>query len=51
LDILDFLAVEEEYDFTREIVYLTGSLELIKIILNSKSNNKFIRILNFSDKS
>ena len=49
LDILDFLAVEEEYDFAKEITYLWGVLELIKIILSSSSSNKYIKILNFSD--
>jgi Rad3-related DNA helicase len=49
LDILDFLAVEEEYDFTKEINYLSWILELIKVILDKKSDSKFIKILTFTD--
>ncbi len=49
LDILDILAVEDDYDFTKEIAYLWGILELIKVILDKKSDNKFIKILTFND--
>jgi ATP-dependent DNA helicase DinG len=49
IDILDFLAIEEEYDFTKEINYLSWNLELIKVILDEKSDSKFIKILTFTD--
>jgi hypothetical protein len=43
------LAVEEEYDFNKEINYLSSILELIKVILDDKSDSKFIKILTFTD--
>jgi ATP-dependent DNA helicase DinG len=49
LDIADILSVEEDYDFTKEISYITKNLELIKIILDKKSDKKYIKILTFND--
>lgn len=49
IDILDILAVEEDYDFTKEISYLSWNLELIKVILDKESDTKYIKILTFND--
>lgn len=49
IDIFDILAVEEEYDFTKEISYLTWILDIIKIILDKNSDSKYIKILTFNE--
>ena len=49
IDILDILAVEDDYDFTKEMSYLSWNLELIKVILDKKSSSKYIKILTFND--
>jgi Rad3-related DNA helicase len=49
IDIVDILATEEEYDFSKEINYLQSSIDLIKIMLDKKSDKTYIKILNYSD--
>ena len=49
LDILDILAIEEWYDFTKEISILSWNLNIIKNILDKKLDIKYIKILTFSD--
>ena len=49
LDIIDILSVESEYDFSKEIAYLSKNLDLIKVILDKNSDSKYIKILTFND--
>lgn len=49
LDIIDKLAIEPEYDFTKEIGVLHGQLDIIKIMLDINADKKFIRIVNYDD--
>lgn len=50
IDIIDKLAVEERYDFTKEIGFIHGYLDSIKIMLDKNSDNKYIKIINYNDK-
>jgi len=49
IDIVDKLSVEEWHDFTKEISILQSNLDIIKIMLDNKSDKDFIKILSFSD--
>jgi hypothetical protein len=49
MDIVDKLAIEEEYDFTKEIGIIQGTLDIIKIMLDKKADKKYIRIVNYGD--
>lgn len=49
MDIVDKLAIEEEYDFTKEIGIIQGTLDIIKIMLDKNADKKYIRIVNYSD--
>lgn len=49
LDIIDKLAIESEYDFTKEIWVFHGQLDIIKIMLDTNADKKYIRIVNYDD--
>ncbi|MFK7780255.1 MAG: helicase C-terminal domain-containing protein [Candidatus Gracilibacteria bacterium] len=51
IDIVDKMAVIEEYDFTKEIGLIQGSLNIIKIMLDKNADKKYIRIINYNDHS
>jgi ATP-dependent DNA helicase DinG len=51
IDIIDKLSTEKDYDFTKESAILQSNLDLLKIILDKNSDNKYIKILNYNDKS
>lgn len=45
IDVIDFLSIEKEYNFSKEIWILQTILEILKIIFANNSNNKYIKIL------
>ncbi len=49
LDIVDKLSIEEDYNFSKEIAILQSYLDILKIMLDIKSDKEFIKILNFND--
>ncbi len=50
IDIVDMLAVIEDYDFTKEITILQSNLDIIKIMLDKTSDKRYIKILSFNDR-
>jgi len=49
IDIIDKLAVEEWYDFTKEIGFIHQYLDSIKIMLDKKADKKYIKIITYND--
>jgi len=50
LDIVDKLKVFEDYDFSKEALFLESIAKNINIIFDNSNSNKFIKIINYNDR-
>ena len=51
LDIIDILSVIKEYDFSKECWILKDILDSLKIVLDNKNEDKYIKIINYNDRN
>ncbi|MDD2871374.1 MAG: helicase C-terminal domain-containing protein [Candidatus Gracilibacteria bacterium] len=49
LDIMDKLSIEQDYNFAKEIALLQGNYDIIRIMLDIKTDNKYIKIFSYND--
>ncbi|RKW24842.1 DEAD/DEAH box helicase [Candidatus Gracilibacteria bacterium] len=49
IGISDFLKTQENYDFSREILYFENVLDVLNVIFKSDNSDSKIKILNFSE--
>lgn len=49
LDIMDKLSIEQDYNFAKEIALLQWNYDIIRIMLDIKTDNKYIKIFSYND--
>lgn len=50
IDIVDKLKVIEEYDFSKEIVFLESIAKNLRVIFDNNLKNKYIKIINYNER-